>query len=36
MLFEARADAWESAKKQRETGADETRYATKDDYSNWV
>lgn len=34
MLFESRAEAYEASKKGPRT--EDVRYATKDDYSNWV
>lgn len=34
MLFESRAEAYEAAKNRPKT--EDVRYATKDDYSNWV
>ena len=34
MLFEARADAYDAAKNGR--NKEEIRYATKEDYDNWI
>lgn len=36
MMFEARADAYETAKKHAGRSDDEVRYATKQDIDNWI
>lgn len=34
MLFEARAEAYEAARSHKHS--EDVRYATKEDYSNWI